>query len=128
VFPVRYELNVNRSALCKYTPTTSTKSVQTPKVNSSSLSDMFKVVTELNRAESEVDKIVAITKIIRIHEARGLLDSGPSSRQRGHSTSTKPQLSDGNKKVVLVPRRGLAPRLTDQLTVGCNVTLTLDVP
>jgi hypothetical protein len=48
------------------------QSVQAPDVNSSSLNDMFKVVTtvfqqimrELNGAESEEDRIVAITKIV----------------------------------------------------------------
>jgi hypothetical protein len=49
------------------------QSVQAPNANSSSLNDMFKVVaaifqqimTELNGAESEEDRIRAITKIVR---------------------------------------------------------------
>jgi hypothetical protein len=41
VFPVRYELNVSRPDLFKCTPITSTKSVQAPNANSSSLSDVF---------------------------------------------------------------------------------------
>jgi hypothetical protein len=49
----------------------------------------------------------------------------PSSRQRGHPTSTKPQLSDSNKNLILGPTWGLTPRLTGQLTVGRNLTLTL---
>jgi hypothetical protein len=36
----------------------------------------------------------------------------------------KSQLSDSNKNLVLGPRRGLSPRLTDRLAVGRNVTLT----
>jgi hypothetical protein len=52
----------------------------------------------------------------------------PSSRQRGLPTSTKPQLSDSNKNLVLGPRRGLTPRLTGRLTVGRNMTLTLTKP
>jgi hypothetical protein len=51
---------------------TSNKSVQAPNVNSSSLSDRFKVVatvfqqimTQLDGAELEENKIVAITKIV----------------------------------------------------------------
>jgi hypothetical protein len=49
----------------------------------------------------------------------------PSSRQSGRPTSTKPKLSDSNKNRVLSPRWGLTPRLTNRLTVGCNVTLIL---
>jgi hypothetical protein len=51
---------------------TSTNSVQAPNAISSSLDDMFKVVTmifqqimtELNRDESEEDRIMAITKTV----------------------------------------------------------------
>jgi hypothetical protein len=50
---------------------------------------------------------------------------GPSSGQRKSPTSTKPQLSDSNKNLVLGPRRGLTPRLTGRLTVGRNMALTL---
>jgi hypothetical protein len=53
-------------------PATSTKSLQAPNVNTLSLNNMFKVVTmvfqrimtELSGAESEEDRIVAITKIV----------------------------------------------------------------
>jgi hypothetical protein len=53
-------------------PTTSTKSVQAPNANSSSVYDMSKVVaaifqqimTELNGAESEEDRIMVIRKIM----------------------------------------------------------------
>jgi hypothetical protein len=64
-------------------PTATTKSVQTPNVNSLSLSGMFKVVimvfqwimTELTWFESEEDRIVAITKnCIETHEAKWLLE------------------------------------------------------
>jgi hypothetical protein len=34
-------------------------------------------------------------------------------------------MSGNNKNLVLGPRWGLTPRLTDRLTVGRNVTLTL---
>jgi hypothetical protein len=51
---------------------TSTASVQAPNANSSSLNDMFKevvmafqqIMTELNGAESEEARVVAITKIL----------------------------------------------------------------
>jgi hypothetical protein len=72
--------------------------------------------------------LVAVTKIlIRTHEAKRLVDRDPSSRQRGRPTPTKPQLSDGNKKLVLGSQKGLDTK-TGRLTVGRNVTLTLDVP
>jgi hypothetical protein len=50
----------------------------------------------------------------------------PSSRQKEHPTSTKPQMSDSNIDLVRGPRRGLIPRLTSQLTVRRNVTLFAD--
>jgi hypothetical protein len=66
------------------------------------------IMTELNCAESEEDRIVAITKIvIRTREAKWLLDRDPSCRQKGRPISTKLRLSDGNKTLVLGPRRGL---------------------
>jgi hypothetical protein len=46
------------------------------------------------------------------------------SHHRGCPTSTKLQLSNSNKNLVLDPRRGLTPRLTGQLTVSHKVTLT----
>jgi hypothetical protein len=49
----------------------------------------------------------------------------PSSRQRGRPTSTKAQLSHSSKSLVLGPRRVLTPRLTGQVTVRRNATLTL---
>jgi hypothetical protein len=48
----------------------------------------------------------------------------PSSCQIGRPTSTKPQLSDSNKNLVLGPRRGLTPRLIGGLSIGGNLTLT----
>jgi hypothetical protein len=51
--------------------------------------------------------------------------TNPSSRQRGRLASTKPQLSDSNKNLVLGSKWGLTPRLTGRLTVGHNVSLTL---
>jgi hypothetical protein len=48
----------------------------------------------------------------------------PSSRQRGRPTKTKPKLSNNNKYLVMSPRWGSTPRLTDWLTVSRNVTLT----
>jgi hypothetical protein len=48
----------------------------------------------------------------------------PSSRQRGCPTKTRPQLSNSNKYLVISPRWGSTPRLTDWLTVSRNVTLT----
>jgi hypothetical protein len=48
----------------------------------------------------------------------------PFSRQRGRPTSTKPQLSNNNKNLVLGPRRDLTPRPAGLLTVDRNVTLT----
>jgi hypothetical protein len=49
----------------------------------------------------------------------------PSSRQRGRSISTKPQLSDSNKNLVLGPKWGFTQRLTGRLTVGHNSISTL---
>jgi hypothetical protein len=49
----------------------------------------------------------------------------PSSCQRGRPTKTRPQLSESNKYLVMSPRWGSTPRLTDWLTVSRNVTLTL---
>jgi hypothetical protein len=40
-------------------------------------------------------------------------------------TSIKQQPADSNKSLVLGPRWGLTPRLTGQLTIDHNVTLTL---
>jgi hypothetical protein len=71
---------------------------------------MFKVVamvfqqimTELNGVESEET------------------EEWPSQKflcQRGHPTSTKSQLSDSNKNLVLGPRRSLTPRLTGRLAI-----------
>jgi hypothetical protein len=49
----------------------------------------------------------------------------PSSRQRGRPTKTRPYLSNKNKYLVMSPRWGSTPRLTDWPTVSRNVTLTL---
>jgi hypothetical protein len=49
----------------------------------------------------------------------------PSSRQRGRPTKTGPQLSESNKYLVMNPRWGSTPRLTDLLIFSRNVTLTL---
>jgi hypothetical protein len=51
--------------------------------------------------------------------------TSPSSRQRGRPTETRPQLSKSNKYLVMTPRWGSIPRLTDWLAVSHNVTLTL---
>jgi hypothetical protein len=45
--------------------------------------------------------------------------------QRGRPTKTRPYLSNTNKYLVMNPRWGSTPRLTDWLTVSRNVTLTL---
>jgi hypothetical protein len=42
-------------------------------------------------------------------------------------TSTKQQLSDSNKNLVLGPKWGLIPRLIGRQAVSRNVTLTLTV-
>jgi hypothetical protein len=49
----------------------------------------------------------------------------PSSRQKGRPTSTELQMPDSKKNLILDPSRGLTPRLTDRVTNGRNVTLTL---
>jgi hypothetical protein len=80
------------------------------------------IMTELNGVESE-DRIMTITKkCIKTHEAKGPMvfiggkydcaDLGQkqfyttdlSSRQRGRPTSTKRQLFDSNKSLLLGPR------------------------
>jgi hypothetical protein len=48
----------------------------------------------------------------------------PSSSQRGCQRKTRPYLSKSNKYLVMSPRWGSTPRLTDWLTVSCNMTLT----
>jgi hypothetical protein len=48
-----------------------------------------------------------------------------SSRQRGRPTRTTPQLSNSNKYLVMSPRWGSTPTLTEWLIVSRNVTLTL---
>jgi hypothetical protein len=40
----------------------------------------------------------------------------PSSRERGRPTETRPQLLNSNKYLVMSPRWGSTPRLTDWLT------------
>jgi hypothetical protein len=49
----------------------------------------------------------------------------PSSCQRRRPTKTRPYLSKSNKYLVMSPTWGSTLRLTDWLTVNCNVTLTL---
>jgi hypothetical protein len=54
----------------------------------------------------------------------------PTFRQRGHPTSTNPQLSKNNerekgKNWSRAPDGCLTPRQTGRLTVGHNITLTL---
>jgi hypothetical protein len=49
----------------------------------------------------------------------------PTSRQRGRTKSTNPQLSDNNKDLVVTPDGCFIPRQTGQLTVGRNVRLSL---
>jgi hypothetical protein len=81
-----YELNVSRSVLFKCTPT-STKSVQTPKVNSSSLSGKSTVVatvfqqitTELNGASQKKTEQWPLQKL--------LLEL---VKENGCSTATRP--------------------------------------
>jgi hypothetical protein len=58
-------------------------------------------------------------------ENAGKGQRGSSSRQRRRPTKTRPQLSNRIKYLVMSPRWGSIPRLTDWLTVSCNVTLTL---
>jgi hypothetical protein len=60
---------------------------------------------------------------------QNLKTTDPTSRQRGHPTSTNPQLSKNNqrekgKNWSRVPDGCLAPGQFGQLTVGRNVTLT----
>jgi hypothetical protein len=70
------------------------ESVQTRNVNSSSLSDVFKlvatgfqqIVTELNGAKSEGDRTLAITKLY--HEAKWALDFIGSGYDCGDQTSS----------------------------------------
>jgi hypothetical protein len=47
------------------------------------------------------------------------------SSERAPSTKTRQKLSNSNKHLVMRPRWGSTPRLTDWLTVSRNVTLTL---
>jgi hypothetical protein len=49
----------------------------------------------------------------------------PSSRQRGRPTKTRPQLSNSNKLLVMSPRWGSTPRLTDWLTDWPSVAMWL---
>jgi hypothetical protein len=51
-----------------------------------------------------------------------LQTTDPSSRQRERPTWTNPQPPDGNKNLILSPRRGLALRQTGRLTVGRNIS------
>jgi hypothetical protein len=48
----------------------------------------------------------------------------PTPRQKGRPTLKIPELSNSTELLVMSPRWGSTPRLTDRLTVGRNVTLT----
>jgi hypothetical protein len=70
--PVPPQLEKRVSPSLEAQPTISTKSVQAPNTNSSSLNDMFtvaatifqQIMTELSGTESEVDRVVVITRIV----------------------------------------------------------------
>jgi hypothetical protein len=58
-----------------------------------------------------------------------LKSTGPTSRQRGLSTSINPKQSkkeiENGKNLSRVPGGCLIPRWTDRQIVGCKITLTL---
>jgi hypothetical protein len=61
---------------------------------------------------------------------QNLTTTDPTSRQRGHPTSTNSQLSKNNQSEMgknwsRVPDGCLTPGRTGRLTVGHNITLTL---
>jgi hypothetical protein len=82
-------------------------------------------MTELNGVDSDEERTVAIIKIVlklvkwnwHVLMTMTTTTDKPVLSSERDPTLTKWQLPDSNKNLVLGPRKGLAPRLTDRLTV-----------